>query len=232
MLDVCNLNYKIRGEKSNFTINNINFSLDDGYMMGLLGRNGAGKSTLLRLLYGVLKSDNGNITFQGEDLGKNIAGIRQNMAYVGDEDIFFESYSIIENARIFGELYKKYNNEDFLGYMNKFAFDDNVLNKRIYELSTGRKKLVYLAFVLARHPKLLLLDEPMGNLDTVYRMEFVELLQKLISIENISVIISTHLIDDIEDIADYIGILENGRMKIFGDREEVLVNGKTIRDAF
>ena len=231
MIEIENLNYIIRDRKTYFKISDINFRLGEGYMMGLLGKNGAGKSTLLRLLYGSLLADSGKVLFNGEDMYKNIVKFRQKIGYIGDEDIFFTNETVGENARILGELYAGYSYGEFLNYLKLFELGESVNDKKPYELSTGQKKQVYLAFVMARHPSLLLLDEPMSNLDPVFRVEFVDLLQRLIADEKLSVILSTHIIDDIEDISDYIGILDNGILKTFGDRDEVLGDDKTIRMA-
>ena len=90
------------------------------------------------------------------------------------------------------------------------------------ELSTGKQMQLQLAFALARHPKLLLLDEPMANLDPVVKTDIWELLIRTIEKENISIIISTHLVEEVNDITDYIGLLDNGRLVKFGDREQIL----------
>ncbi|MCM1256818.1 MAG: ATP-binding cassette domain-containing protein [Roseburia sp.] len=97
--------------------------------------------------------------------------------------------------------------------------DVNMLEKPLGEVSTGEKKQIQLAFAMARRPKLLLLDEPGANLDPVFRVSLMDKLQSQIAREELSVILSTHILEDIEDVADYVGVMEEGRMSFFGDRE-------------
>ena len=225
MLEVRTLEYRIKNGKRSFAIQNVSFELQEGYLMCLLGRNGAGKSTLLRLLYGMLLADAGEILYEGKEISKNRNIVRQEIGYLGDEPIFFERQTLRENVQVLSGLYPAYSEKDFISYLGKFEMDMAVLDKTLSELSTGQRKQVQLAFVLARHPRLILLDEPMANLDVVFRMEFMEVLQELIAEEQVSVILSTHLLDDVRDTADYVGVLEDGKMTAFGDRERVMLDG-------
>lgn len=230
MLEVKSLNYKIPDKKTDFEIKGINFRLETGYFMGLLGGNGAGKSTLLRLLYGVLRADRGDVLFYGQRVVDYSVELHHRIGYLGDETIFFESQTVYENAKLFGALYPEYKEADFLSFVKGFELNEDIMRQRVEALSLGQKKQVQLAFVLARHPKLLLLDEPMGNLDAVCRVRFMELLQERIAQEGISIVLSTHLPDDIEDIVDYIGVLEDGQMKAFGEREDILNGWDSLRE--
>lgn len=230
MLEVKGLYYKISDRKTDFEIKGIDFRLETGYFMALLGDNGAGKSTLLRLLYGALRADRGDVLFQGQEVADYSAKLRHKIGYLGDETIFFEGQTVYENAMLFGALYPGYKEADFQHLLHRFELNEDILQQRMEELSLGQKKQVQLAFVLARHPQLLLLDEPMGNLDVVCRVRFMELLQDWIAREEIGVILSTHLPDDIEEIADYIGVLEDGQMKVFGQREDVLNGWDSLRE--
>ncbi len=233
MLQVKDAGYRVRnsmGTKTAFQIQNISFELEQGYFMCLLGKNGAGKSTLLRLLYGVHVPDYGQIIWNGEEIQEKKNQIRQEVAYVGEEELFFSERSVKENVEVLQGLYPTFSMEQFLSYLRIFELENYILEKKMNTLSTGQEKQVQLAFVLARKPKLLLLDEPMANLDPVFRMEFMDLLQRLIAKEEISIILSTHVLEDVEDMADYIGVMEEGKMTLFGDRERVLEQKETLRE--
>lgn len=235
MLQVRDLEYTVRdhkGKHTGFKVHHVNFELEQGYFMCLLGENGSGKSTLLRLLYGLLTPDRGSICWKGKRIGDAMESIRQEVAYVGEEDIFFREKSIRENVEVLSRFYAGFQMEKFYDYLKQFECERGVEKKCIGEISTGQKRQIQLAFAMARSPRLLLLDEPTANLDPVFRVEFMELLQQLISREQISVLMSTHILDDVEEIADYICLLDCGKMVVFGDRECVIGQGKNeiLRD--
>lgn len=233
MLQVKDLNYRIRnqfGAKTGFAISNIDFELEDGYLMGLLGKNGAGKSTLLRLLYGVLPPDSGSVWWNGRNMSEYKQDIRQEIAYVGDLEAFLPEHSMEVNVDFLGKLYRSFSMERFQKYLDIFELETGVLKKELEELSAGQQMRLQLAFAFSRKPKLLLLDEPTTNLDPVFRVDFMELLQKIIATEQSSIILSTHILEDMEDIVDYIGVMEQGALIKFGNREEVMKEHETLQE--
>ncbi|MBO6015125.1 MAG: ABC transporter ATP-binding protein [Lachnospiraceae bacterium] len=233
MLEVKNVNYQLHtewGKRTDFSIRNVNFSLEDGYLMCLLGKNGAGKSTLLKLLYGLHEPDAGSISWKDMDSVRCKERFRQEVAYVGEEDMFFPEEMIGESVRILSGLYTRFSMNVFMDHICGFDLDKKVLEQKMDELSTGERMQVQLAFALARKPQLLLLDEPMANLDPVFRVKFMEILQQLIAGEGVTVILSTHVPEEVEDVADYIGILRKGEMVCCGDRESVLQHHDTLRE--
>lgn len=229
MLKINNIKYTVRsqmGNRTKFTIRNVDFSLEPGYVMCLLGKNGSGKTTLLQLLYGIMPADEGNVSWCGTDIFENSGMVRQEVAYVGDESGFFENRTVRENVELLSLLYHHFSYDKWDKYVKLFGIDVISEEQKFNDYSTGQKRQIQLAFALARNPKLLLLDEPAANLDPVFRVEFMELLQQLVATEDISIIISTHILDDVEEIADYIGILHDGEMVLFGDRESILEQKK------
>lgn len=233
MLQVKDIKYTVRntmGNKTKFQLQHIDFELEQGYFMCLLGKNGAGKSTLLRLLYGVHVPESGQTLWNGKNVVKEKVQVRQEVAYVGEEEVFFEERSLEENVEVLQGLYPGFERELFTNYLESFELGAEALKKKIAEFSTGQKKQIQLAFALARKPKLLLLDEPMANLDPVFRVEFMDLLQQLISKEEVTVILSTHILDDVEELCDYVGVIDQGEMKLFGDRERILEQKESLRE--
>lgn len=233
MLQVKDLNYRIRnqfGGKTGFAISNIDFELEDGYLMGLLGKNGAGKSTLLRLLYGVLPPDSGSVWWNGRNMSEYKQNVRQEIAYVGDLEAFLPEHSMEVNIGFLGRLYRSFSMERFQKYLDIFELETGVLKKELEELSAGQQMRLQLAFAFSRKPKLLLLDEPTTNLDPVFRVDFMELLQKIIATEQSSIILSTHILEDMEDIVDYIGVMEQGVLIKFGNREEIMKEHETLQE--
>lgn len=229
MLQVNDIKYTVRsqmGNKTKFSVRNVNFSLEPGYFMCLLGKNGSGKSTLMQLLYGMMPVEQGSVTWFGEDIYENSGRIRQEVAYVGEESGFFESKNIQENIELLSLLYPNFQYEKWENYQKLFDLEQISLEQKLQELSTGQIRQIQLAFALSRSPKLLILDEPTANLDPIFRVEFMELLQDLIATEEMSVIISTHILEEVEEVTDYIGLMSDGEMVLFGDRNSVIQESK------
>ena len=225
MLKINSLNYQVAkdtGKKKGFALKNISFQLESGYIMGLLGKNGAGKSTLLKLLCSAIPADSGDIIFHGRKVCEELLAFRQEIAYIGSEAAFFNYRTLQENIQMLGKFYDSFDKNILDEYLTRFELSEKKLSRAYKELSSGEKCKFQLAFSLAHKPKLLLLDEPTANLDAVLRMELMELLQELVAKEKITIIISTHILQDIEEIADYIGVLKEGELVVFDDRETLM----------
>lgn len=221
MLQVNHLCFSTRGRKRAFAIKDISFSLEQGYIMSLLGKNGSGKTTLLNIIYGLITPDSGEVLWQHENAFDNRYAFHNDIAYIGEKNWCFEYKSLNENVAFLSLLYENFDYELFDYYMSVFGLTDTDREQNYSELSTGQKLQFQLAFLLARSPKFMLLDEPMANLDPVIKTELTDILHKQVTEKNMGIIISTHLVDDISDITDYIGIIDDGEMKIWGDRETV-----------
>lgn len=213
---------KIKGKDRNFQLEKISFTMEDGYFLALLGENGAGKSTLLRVLNGMVEAETGQICMDAWSVKEHLKEFREAVAYVGEEPIFFSGMTLQENIEILQHCYADFSMESFREYLTLFEIPMGNMGKCISECSSGEKKRIELAFALAKKPKLLLLDEPTANLDPVFRTDFMELLQKKIAEENMSIIFSTHILADVEDVADYILLLQEGEMTDFGEKEAIL----------
>lgn len=235
MIEVKNLSYKEKKSKNGFSINNISFKLEDGYIMSLLGKNGSGKTTLLNLIYGMFKNDSGEVLWNGNVINiDNNYAFRCDVAYVGGEEWCFSSKSADENIELLKYLYTDFDMELYEKYLKYFELKESDRRKKYSKLSTGQAMLFQIAFALARKPKLVIMDEPMANLDPIIKVDIMELLQKKVEEENMSIIISTHLLEDITDVTDYIGIIENGKMTEFDNREVIFekYNADGLREVF
>ncbi|MDD6845054.1 MAG: ABC transporter ATP-binding protein [Clostridia bacterium] len=202
---------------TSFSLKNITFNLPAGYICGLIGENGSGKTTLINILSGLYSYD-GKIRISGRDYCNHEYDIKQDIGVVVHGDIFEAKESLISNANYFGRFYKKYSKNLLENYLERFNLNDK---KRYKELSKGEKLKFALAFALAHEPRLLLLDEPGANFDIEFRKEFNSLLREFIIDGTRSVILSTHIISDVETFADYILFLKNGEQILFGDVETI-----------
>ena len=202
---------------TSFSLKNITFNLPAGYICGLIGENGSGKTTLINILSGLYSYD-GKIRISGRDYCNHEYDIKQDIGVVVHGDIFEAKESLISNANYFGRFYKKYSKNLLENYLERFNLNDK---KKYKELSKGEKLKFALAFALAHEPRLLLLDEPGANFDIEFRKEFNSLLREFIIDGTRSVILSTHIISDVEKFADYILFLKNGERVLFGDVETI-----------
>ena len=145
-----------------FQLDNINLHLPKGYIMGLIGENGAGKTTFIRCLLETYRRDYGRVWIDGINLEEDEAGAKAALGVVLEASLYEENMSGIENARVYGKLFPKFDEELFLDYMKRFGVDSN---KKLKKLSKGMEIKFQIAFALSHDAKLLIMDEPAGNLD-------------------------------------------------------------------
>ena len=215
MINIMNLVKSFNDKK---VLDNLNISLEDGTVFGLIGINGAGKSTLLRLISGVYSQDLGIVEVGGECVFEN-EKIKKDIIYVSD-DPYFPFSSTIKSLKVFYSSFYNLNEDLYQKYLSMFNLKENAL---ISSFSKGMKRQVSLLFAMAISPKYLLLDECFDGLDPLVRLNFKKALTELIQDKKITVIISSHNLKELEDICDSFGILENGKINIYGD----LIDSKT-----
>lgn len=209
----------IKKKLGHFILEDITFSLPEGYIMGLIGQNGAGKSTVLKILLGLYTPDAGEIRLFGTTYQENEKLIKNNIGYVLCEDgLFSREMSLLENAGMYGKYYENYSSSLFRSYAADFGLYENT---KLKKLSKGEYLKFQFAFALAHQPKLLLLDEPTANFDPDFRRQFLHIITDYIKDGKKSVILATHLTDDLEKIADYITFLDTGRLLFSMDRESI-----------
>lgn len=227
MLELKQVNKKFK----KFTLSDVSFQVPSGYITGLVGKNGAGKSTLIRLILDVLRKDSGSISLEGLDSVKDGTRFRDQVGFVLESaDFFIQGKSAEENGNILGNLYSNWDQEMFLSYMERFEMTrGDQKGKQVNQLSTGQFIRFQLAFALAHKPKLLLLDEPTGNLDPVFRMKFLEELQSAIETEELAVLFATHVTTDLDKIGDYITVMDQGKILLSESKEELFDRYQTNR---
>ncbi len=229
ILELKNLSFSY-GE---FSLKDVNLSIEKGYITGLVGRNGAGKTTLFKLVGNKLKNYKGNIYLNGKDIKENRYYLMDNVAFISEEQPFFAEESAIFNAETLGQYYTNMNMEKFEEYMYRF---DMSTHTQIKEMSKGTFIKFQLAFALARKPLLYLMDEPTAGLDPVFRKEFLNIIQTAIEDAEASVLFSTHITTDLDKVADFITMIDDGKILYTKDieqlRNEFDNKGFTIRDLF
>lgn len=209
-----------------FTLNNISFTLPQGYIMGLVGPNGAGKTTTIQLILNMLEKDTGEILVFGRDNVVCEKEIKQDIGTVFDNIFYVDSWTVKDTEKAVSIFYNNWRHDIFTDMLKRF---DLPKNKKIGEFSRGMQMKLMLACAFSHNAKLLILDEPTSGLDPVTRDEFLEILQDYIKDGERSVLFSTHITSDLEQVADYITLVNQGNMIFTGSMEDLLDSYRLIK---
>jgi ABC-2 type transport system ATP-binding protein len=187
--------------------------------MGFVGQNGAGKTTTIRLILNMAIRDGGEIHVFGRDNIRDEMAVKQDIGTVFDEIFFVDSWRVREVEMAIRRFYSGWDSSAFAGYLQEFALP---LGKRVRELSRGMKMKLMLAVAMSHGAKLLVLDEPTSGLDPLARDELLDILRAYIADGDKSVFFSTHITPDLERIADYITLIDRGRVLYTGTKDGLL----------
>jgi len=209
-----------------FELKNIGIFLPEGYIMGLIGPNGAGKTTTIKLLMNIIKPDDGEIKLFGLKWSdENEVAIKEKIGYVGEEQPFYDETSVKWTADFVKQFYPNWDDSLYEDLMRQFEIKES---KIVGQLSKGNRVKFALALALAHRPQLLILDEPTSGLDPVIRREILEILAKFIEDGTRSILFSTHITEDLDKIADYIVLIDNGSLLVATEKEELLSQVKKV----
>lgn len=207
---------KTNGE---FTLENLNFSIQGGYITGLIGPNGSGKTTLIRSIMNLIRPDRGEVRVFGQSYPANEREIKRRIGFVYDDDFFYNHLTINEMKKIVASFYPTWNESVFQKYLDDFQLPSR---RKIRDLSKGMETKFALAAALAHEPDLLVMDEPTSGLDPVFRREVLTILSEYIQDGARSVLFSTHISTDLERIADYIVYIRRGHIRFCGTKEDLI----------
>ena len=224
-------------EVGDFSLKDISFVLRKGYITGLVGANGSGKSTLIKAIANEYSIKAGTITMDGYDHVYQKRLFADGIGYVtADLHYFQDSMNIWDHLDVIKPLYEQFDEPLFLHYLEKYHIitrDTPEWKKKnekpIAKYSYGQQMRIITAFALAHHPKVLLLDEPTANLDPVFCREYLDDLQTLINEEEVAVLFCTHLTEELDQIADYLIVMENGSI-LLQEEKEVLLEKYGVRN--
>lgn len=222
LLEIKNLTKEYDG----FKLDDISFTLDKGYIMGFIGENGAGKTTTIKLIMNLLKKDKGEIKIFDKDNIEYEEEIKERIGFVYDECFYYENLSIKDNEKIISGFYKKWDTKVFDNYLKKFNLNKK---QKVKELSKGMKMKFAIALALSHKAEFLILDEPASGLDPVMRRSILDVLQEVIQDENVGILISSHIISDLEKIADYITYIQNGKIILSKATNDLMEEYKIIK---
>lgn len=202
-----------------FALKNINLAIPQGAVLGLVGANGAGKSTLIRMLLGAARADSGSMQVLGQPVETADVSLKNNIGVVLDEPFLPDNFNICEAERVMRAMYTAWDSAVFAEYIKRFNLPTD---KKYKTFSRGMKMKLSIAAALSHHAKLLVLDEATGGLDPIVRDEILDVFSDFTLEENHTVLLSSHIVSDLEKICDYIAFLHEGQL-LFCEEKDVLV---------
>ena len=202
-----------------FTLDGLSLALPQGCILGLVGENGAGKTTTMRLLLGMTKPDGGTASVLGTDVSADLTAIKEELGVVLDEPGLPWCMTARQTGKLLAGVYRSWDQAAYDGLLKKLSIPET---KPYQELSRGNRMKLGIAMALAHHPKLLLLDEPTSGLDPVVRDEVVSLLSDFTREEDHAILISSHIVSDLEKLCDYIAFLHKGKLMLLEEKDRLL----------
>ena len=202
-----------------FRLDNLNLTLPSGCIMGLIGENGAGKSTTMKLILDILHKDSGTITILGKDNGKDISLIKEDIGVVMDEAGIPECLTAKQVGDVMKYAFQNWDEGEYARLLEKFSLPRN---KPFKDFSRGMKMKLGIAIAMSHGAKLLLLDEPTSGLDPVVRDEVVEMFYDFTRDKNHSILISSHIVSDLEKLCDYVAFLHRGKLLLCEEKDVLL----------
>lgn len=200
-----------------FTLDHIDLTVPEGTIVGLIGENGAGKTTTIKAILNVIHPDAGTVRLMGMDPQRQAA--RQQVGVVFEDSYFYGGLSGAQIDRIMAGIHPQWDSQKFRRDLRRFDLDPK---KPVKDFSRGMRMKISLATALASHPRLLVLDEATSGLDPVVRGEMLDLFLEFIQDESHSILMSSHITSDLEQIADSIAYLHHGQLLFHEDKDALM----------
>lgn len=202
-----------------FTLNNLNLTLPGGCILGLIGENGAGKSTTIKLILDIIHKDSGSITILGRDNTENILLTKEEVGVVMDEIGLPECLTVKQIGNVMAHTFRNWDASAYQALVHRMDLPEK---KPFKDYSRGMKMKLGIAIALSHNCKLLLLDEATSGLDPVVRDDVVEMLSEFTRDEGHSILISSHIVSDLEKLCDYIAFLHKGKLLLWEEKDVLL----------
>ena len=203
-----------------FAIRDLNLTVPSGTICGLVGENGAGKSTTIRLLMGALRPDSGTASVLGTDVSSpEFRKVKEDVGVLLDEAYFPESLNAVQVGKIMAATYRRWDQKLYDGYLKRF---DLPPSKQFKDFSRGMRMKLAIAVALSHQPKLLVLDEATAGLDPIVRDEVLDIFNEFTREEDHSILISSHILSDLEKLCDYIAFIHQGNLLFCEEKDRLL----------
>ena len=229
-MEIIKINNVSKNYKNIKALNNINLSINEGELYGLLGVNGAGKTTLLKILSGLTNASSGDFIVGGF-ANKNMDEIKKIIDISPQESAVAKNLTVLENLVFFQDLYNQRDDNYLKEIIDDLGLSE-VINQRAKTLSGGYQRRLSIALGLMSKPKILLLDEPTLGLDVIARRELWKIVNKFKG--KITIILTSHYLEEIEELCDRVAILSKGNLLIEGTINEIKekTNETSFEEAF
>jgi ABC-2 type transport system ATP-binding protein len=215
-IEISNLSKKY---KNTLAVKSLNFKINKGKIIGLLGPNGCGKSTTIGMILGLIKPTTGNVMINGQDMEKNRTDLLQKMNFISPYIELPKKLTIQENLQVYGRMYGVKNLDNKIYETIEILNLKNFRNRKTGELSSGQKNRVSLAKALINDPEILLLDEPTASLDPDVGDYVRGIIENFSSSKQKTILIASHNMDEVERLCDEVMMMKNG---------EIIDKGKSI----
>ena len=209
-----------------FTLNKISFSVPKGSIMGFVGENGAGKTTTIKAILDLIRLDEGEVTILGSEAKYLPAEIKSQIGVVFDGSNLHDNLNVKNINLVMRNIYNIWDERVFNEYVKKFQLPEN---KIIKDFSRGMKMKLSIAIALSHHSKLLILDEATSGLDPMVRDEILDIFLEFIQDEENAILLSSHIISDIEKIADYVTFIHQGKIVFSESKDDLIYQHGVIR---
>jgi len=203
MIEIKNLTKKFGNRK---VLDDLNCTIENGCIYGLVGANGSGKSTLLRIINDIFTADSGTVTIDGKIICNN-ENLKQKIVFVPDDLFFYSNYTLLDTAKYYADLYPKFDMKYFNKLVKTLKLD---INQKIMNLSKGMKRQCALICALSTRAEYILFDETFDGVDPVIRNIMKKIIAKQMEEKNTTIIMTSHNLRELEDICDNLGLLYNG----------------------
>jgi ABC-2 type transport system ATP-binding protein len=209
-------------------VKNVSLKVPRGTVFGLLGVNGAGKSTIIKMVMGHLRPTAGEVRVLGRALGEDLLGIRRRVAYVSENRYMYDWMTVEESIRFTRAFHETWDDRKAADLLKRFSLP---AGKKVRQLSRGNRARLCLLLALSFNPELIVLDEPTSGLDPIVRRDFIENIVAEIAEEGKTVLFSSHIVEEVERVADYVGIMDEGELLMVSTVDDIKLSYKRVRYA-
>ncbi len=209
-------------------LKDLSIHVKKGSVYGLIGPNGAGKTTILKILAGIYKQNDGGVFIDNEAVFENMS-TKERMTFISDDLFFYSTYTISDMAKHYAGLYKNWSWERFHNLKEIFKID---VTRKVRRLSKGMQKQVAFWLSISAQPDIMLLDEPVDGLDPVMRRNVWRLMLQDVAEREMTVLVSSHNLRELEDVCDHVGIMHNGQVVLEKALDDVKGNTHKLQLAF